>query len=77
MNFAKITEVASKLAFTAIIADLFYIIYRAGMPVRTIDDMRFSCAVPEMLELMLLSAVIVMAFITIAAKIDSDGDGKG
>ena len=68
MRYAKITSIAAKLAFTAIIADLFYIIYRVAQPVGSLDDMRFICAVPEMLELMLLSAVIVVAFMAVAGR---------
>ncbi len=60
----KITRTWMMLSFTAVLADLFYIIARAVQPVVTFDDVSFACAVPEMLEHMLLSVVIIAAFLT-------------
>lgn len=58
----KITRVFLKLSFTAILADLLYIIYRMGQPALTLDDASFLHAVPEMLRHILLCVVIVAAF---------------
>ena len=72
MKQTKITEITAKLAFTAVIADVFYIICRMAKPAETIGDMRFLNAVPEMLELMLLTTVIIAGVLLICAKIGRD-----
>lgn len=62
MNVIKITEYGIKLSSTAVLADLFYIIARLTAPAETIEDISFIYAVPEMLELMLLTAAVIMIF---------------
>lgn len=69
----KITRMWMMLSFTAVIADLFYIIARATQPVVTFDDVSFACAVPAMLEHMLLSTVIIAAFLTAMTYVTKEG----
>lgn len=76
MRFIKKVEIVAKMAFTAVVADLFYIIYRCTMPVCTIDDMRFISAVPEMLELMLLTVSVITAFMALATYMEVSGSKK-
>ncbi len=71
----KRTEIIMKLAFTAVLADLFYIIARVREPIVTIEDASFAYAMPEMLRYMLLSAVIITAFsAAMAYIIREEGD---
>ena len=58
----KIFETVLKLACTAVLADLFYIIAVAAEPILTLADARMAVRVPEMLRYMLLSAVIITVF---------------
>lgn len=75
-KISKITETAIKLSFTAVLADLMYIIYRAMQPAVTIDDASFLYAVPEMLRHMLLCTVIIAAFMTAMLCISKNENGK-
>ncbi len=61
----KITEIFAKLAFTAVLADLFYIIFRMRLPAITVDDALFINHIPEMLEHMLLSVTVTVAFLAV------------
>ena len=58
-----------KLAFTAVIADLAYIIMRLQLPAESAEDAFFAVAVPEMLRCMLLCVVIITAFGGLATRI--------
>ena len=76
-SLIKLTEVSSKLSFTAVLAELLYIIYRCTLPVCTIDDLRFMGAVPEMVELLLLTVAVTVAFMALAAYIEvKNQEGK-
>jgi len=70
----RIWEIVMKLAFTATLADLFYIIARVTAPVKTLEDASFICHVPQMLEVILLSAVLITAFSAAAAYIIREDD---
>lgn len=74
MNIIKITEYGIKLSSTAVLADLFYIIARLTAPVETAEDASFICAVPEMLELMLLSAAVIAIFGTAMCRLPYGSD---
>ncbi len=58
-----------KLAFTATLADLAYIIFRVTKPAKTIGDALFLSHVPQMLEAVLLSAAVIIVFSAAAAYI--------
>lgn len=70
----RIMESALKLSFMAVCADLFYIIARMRLTPETIDDISFIHAVPEMLELMLLSAAVIMLFGALGSYVLASGD---
>ena len=63
-----------KLAFSVTLADLFYIVYRASQPVKTLGDVSFITNLPEMLEVILLSVVVITAFSAAAAYIIREDD---
>lgn len=63
-----------KLALTATLADLFYIIFRVSQPVRTIEDASFFCHVPQMLEVILLSVAVITVFSAAATYIIREDD---
>ena len=69
MNKIKIMMSAIGLASSAVCADLFYIIARILRPVCTLDDVRFLEAVPAMIEHMLLSTAIIVAFGVLATYV--------
>jgi len=77
MSKAKITkifEVVLKLAFTAVVADLFYIIARVLAPAVDVGDALFVHAVPDMLCHMLLSVAVIAAFMAAMTYIIREGD---
>ena len=63
-----------KLALTATLADLFYIIFRVSQPVSSIEEASFVSHVPEMLEVILLTTAAVTAFSAAAAYIIREDD---
>lgn len=65
----KIFEIIMKLSFTAVVAELFYIIARLHNPMLTIEDAMFVHLAPEMLRYMLLATVIITAFSAAAVYI--------
>lgn len=80
MNNIKIKKImigVLKLSVMAVCADLFYIIARMRAPVETIDDLSFVLAVPDMLEHMLISAVVIMMFGALGSYVLADGERRG
>ncbi len=65
----EITRIAEMAAFTAVMADLFYIIRRMQTPAVTLDDASFMYAVPDMLCHMLLALTVITAFLAVMIHI--------
>lgn len=77
MNKSKIIRIMRvwmMLSFTAVIADLFYIIRRAVQPVTCIEDASFVWALPDMLGHMLLCTAIIAGFMAVSAKVFADSE---